>query len=41
MERTRYFAFWHDGSTIGNNSHLLIIVNVLYGPASFLSDKEY
>ena len=41
MERTRYFAFWHDGSTIGNHSHLLIIVNVLYGTASFLSDKEY
>ena len=41
MERTRYFAFWHDGSTIGNHSHFLIIVNVLYGPASFLSDKEY
>ena len=41
MERTRYFAFWHDGSTIGNHSHLRIIVNVLYDPASFLSDKEY
>ena len=41
MERTRYFAFWHDGSTIGNHSHLLITVNVLYDPASFLSDEEY
>ena len=41
MERTRYFAFWHDGSTIGNHSHLLITVNVLYDPAFFLSDEEY
>ena len=41
MERTRYFAFWHDGSTIGNHSHLLVTVNVLYDPASFLSDEEY
>ena len=30
MEHTRYFAFWNDGLTIGNRSHLLIIVNVLY-----------
>ena len=41
MERTRCFAFWYDGSTIGNHSHLLITVNVLYDPASFLSDEEY
>ena len=41
MERTRYFAFWHDGSSIGNHSHLLITVNVLYDPASFLSDEQY
>ena len=24
MKHTRYFEFWHDGSTIGNHSHLLI-----------------
>ena len=36
-----YFAFWHDGSMIGNHSHLSIIVNVLHDPASFLSDEEY
>ena len=41
MKRTRYFAFWDDGSTTGNHSHLLITVNVLYDPASFLSDEEY
>ena len=41
MDRTRYFAFWHDGSTIGNHRHLLITGNVLYDPASFLSDEEY
>ena len=40
-ERACYFALWHDGSTIGNYSHLLITVNVLYDPASFLSDEEY
>ena len=41
MRYTRYFAFWHDGSTTGNHSQLLITVNVLYDPASFLSDEEY
>ena len=41
MDRTRYFVFWHDGSTIGNHRHLLITGNVLYDPASFLSDEEY
>ena len=35
MERSRYFVFCHDGSMIGNHSHLLTIVNVLYDPASF------
>ena len=41
MDRTRYFAFWHDVSIIGNHRHLLITGNVLYDPASFLSDEEY
>ena len=41
IERTRYFAFWDHGLTNGNDSHLLITVNVLYDPASFLRDEEY
>ena len=41
FERTRYFACWHDGSSVGNHSHLFVTVNVLYDTASFLSDNEY
>ena len=41
FERTRYLACWHDGSSVGNHSHLLVTVNVLYDTASFLSDSEY
>ena len=29
FERTRYLACWHDGSSVGNHSHLLVTVNVL------------
>ena len=41
FERTRYLACWHDGSSVGNHSHLLVTVNVLNDTASFLSDNEY
>ena len=41
FERTRYFACWHDGSSVGNHNHLFVTVNVLYDTASFLSDNEY
>ena len=40
MERTSYFAFRHDGLSIENHSHLMT-VNVLYDPASSLSDEQY
>ena len=41
IERTRYLVCWHDGSSMGNHSRLLVTVNVLYDTASFLSDNEY
>ena len=40
MERTSYFASWHDGLSTGNHSQLMT-VNVLYDPASSLSDEQY
>ena len=30
LQRTRHLALWHDGSTLSNHSHLLMMVNVLY-----------
>ena len=41
FERTRYLVCWHDGSSVGNHSHLLVTVYVLYDTVSFLSDNEY
>ena len=34
FERTRYLACWHDDSSVGNHSHLLVTVNVLYDTVS-------
>ena len=41
FERTRNLIFWHDGSTISNHSHILVMVSCLYDPAIFLTDEEY
>ena len=41
IERTRNLMFWHDGSTISNHSHILVMVSCLYDPAIFLTDEEY
>ena len=41
FERTRNLMFWHDGSTISNHSHILVMVSCLYDPAIFLTDEEY
>ena len=37
----RFLQFWHDGSSISNHAHLLIVVNILYDPAIFLTNEEY
>ena len=41
FERTCNLIFWHDGSTISNHSHILVMVSCLYDPAIFLTDEEY
>ena len=40
-ERTRHLAFWHDGSTVSNHSHILMTVSCMYDKAVYLSDAEY
>ena len=40
-ERTRSLSFWHDGSTLSNHGHLLMMATCLYDPAVFLTDDEY
>ena len=29
LERTRYFACWHDGSSLNHHSHLLVTINIM------------
>ena len=41
FERTHNLIFWHDGSTISNHSHILVMVSSLYDPGIFLTDEEY
>ena len=41
LEHTRYFACWHDSSSLNNHSHLLVTINVMYDTACFLTDDEY
>ena len=41
FERTRHLMFWHDGSTLSNHSHLLMMVCVMYDPAIYFTDKEF
>lgn len=41
LERTRHFIFWHDGSTISNHGHLLMMVTCLYDQAIHLNDDQY
>ena len=40
-QRTRFLQFWHDGSTISNHGHLLIMVNTVYDKAIYLTNEEY
>ena len=41
FERTRHLMLWHDGSTLSNHGHLLMMVCVIYDPAIYYTDKEY
>ena len=40
-ERTRYLMFWHDGSSISNHGHLLMMVSCMYDDGAFLTNHEY
>ena len=41
IKQTRNLMFWHDGSTISNHSHLMIMVACMFDPAVHLTDQEY
>ena len=41
LQRTRHLSTWHDGSSIANHGHLMIMVNVVDDPAIFYTDDEY
>ena len=32
---------WHDGSSLANHGHLMIMVSLLYDPAMYYTDEEY
>ena len=40
-QRKRFLQFWADGSSIDNNGHMLIMVNVLYDKSIYLTNEEY
>ena len=40
-QRTRYLMLWHDGSSVANHSHLMMMVSCIYDTCSFLTDEEY
>ena len=40
FERTRNLMLWHDGSTVSNHSHLMV-VSSMYDPAIYLNDVEF
>ena len=41
FQRQVHLACWHDGSTVNNHAHLLIMIMTLYDPAIFYSNDEY
>ena len=41
LHTTRYFAQWHDYSTIGGHSHFLIMLHWLYNTQNYLTDQEF
>ena len=38
---TRYLMMWHDCSTIGGHSYLLMMVACIYEPACYFTDTEF
>ena len=41
FQRARHLCIWHDGSSISNHVHLMIMVNVIYDPDIFYTDDKY
>ena len=41
LMQTRNLMFWHDGSSISNHSHLMIMVSCMFDPVVYLTDDEY
>ena len=40
LQPTCHLSLWHDGSTLSNHSHLLLMVNVLCDHAIFYTSDE-
>ena len=41
IKQTRNLMFWHDGSSISNHSHLMIMVACMFDLEIYLTDQEY
>lgn len=41
LQRSRTISFWYDPSTILGCGYVLVIVQVVYDRAVFMSDSEY
>ena len=41
LKQTRNLMFWHDGSSISNHSHMMIMVACMFDPAVYLTNQEY
>ncbi|XP_047129004.2 uncharacterized protein LOC124809199 [Hydra vulgaris] len=41
FERTRHLMFWHDGSSLSNHGHILMLISVMYDKAIFFNNDEY
>ena len=40
-ERTRYLMFWHDGSSVSNHSHIMMMVSCMYDEGAFVTNAEH
>ena len=40
LNRQRFFKVWHDHSTIGGHSHLMILISPIYDPAFYYTPEE-
>ena len=41
LQQTRHLCIWHDGCSITNHGHLMIMVTVIYDPVIYYTDAEY